>query len=376
VIVRGIALGELTFSNSRQALLKEVVVGLGNGLACGIVGGLIAWATNGNPVLGLILGMAMVINMVVAAVAGTMIPLALRALKVDPALASAVFITTLTDVFGFLSFLGLATVFLRYLTRGVEWAVPVYTSEALILRTYKLGEADRIVVFLTRDRGKKRGVAKGARRAKSRFTGALEPMTRAGVAYYEREQRDLVRINYVEPTRSPLAAATGEALGHVGYFAELIDEWAPEAHADERLYRLGASITEAVATGVPVQELARYFEYWILRLQGVYPSLTACAACGSGWSPARSCRRPSTCSCVSGCTRAGSGTALGLEAMAFLKAARLAAPERLASLALSATGRDGARNGPSPPAGPAPRQGAEVGQGAQGDAKIVCSNRW
>ena len=61
--------------------------------------------------------------------------------------------------------------------------MPVYTSEALILRTYKLGESDRIVVFLTRDRGKKRGVAKGARRVRSKFIGALEPMTRAGVAY-------------------------------------------------------------------------------------------------------------------------------------------------------------------------------------------------
>src|SRR3990172_11477302 len=87
--------------------------------------------------------------------------------------------------------------------------MPVYTSEALILRTYKLGEADRIVVFLTRDRGKKRGVAKGARRARSKFIGALEPMTCGGVAYYEREQRDLVRINYIEPSRSPLSAIGG-----------------------------------------------------------------------------------------------------------------------------------------------------------------------
>src|ERR671911_531225 len=69
--------------------------------------------------------------------------------------------------------------------------MPVYKCEALILRTYKLGEADRIVVFLTRDRGKKRGVAKGARRPRSPFTGGLEPMTRADVQYYEREQRDL-----------------------------------------------------------------------------------------------------------------------------------------------------------------------------------------
>ena len=93
--------------------------------------------------------------------------------------------------------------------------MPVYTSDALILRTYKLGEADRIVVFLTRDRGKKRGVAKGARRAKSRFTGALESLTRAGVAYYERELRDLVRINYIEPQRSPLAIVARARRGRV-----------------------------------------------------------------------------------------------------------------------------------------------------------------
>src|SRR5678816_4012062 len=161
--------------------------------------------------------------------------------------------------------------------------MPVFTSEALILRTYKLGEVDRIVVFLTRDRGKKRGVAKGARRVRSRFTGALEPMTCAGVAYYERESRELVRINYVEPTRSPLSGSSTEALGHVGYFAELIDEWAPEAHADERLFRLGSAVTSAITAGAPVDPLARYFEFWLLRLQGVYPSIASCPACGGRW---------------------------------------------------------------------------------------------
>jgi magnesium transporter len=115
VIVRGIALGELTWSNSRRALVKEGLVGIGNGLACGVVAALGAWALQGNPVLGGVLAMAMIINMFVAAIAGTVIPLALRALKVDPALASSVFITTLTDVFGFLSFLGLGTLFLRFL---------------------------------------------------------------------------------------------------------------------------------------------------------------------------------------------------------------------------------------------------------------------
>ena len=119
VIVRGIALGELTWGNTRKALFKEAIVGVGNGVACGIVGALIVTAfTRGNWVLGSVLGMAMVINMIVAATAGTMIPLLLRAIKVDPALASSVFITTLTDMFGFFSFLGLATLFLKYLYAG------------------------------------------------------------------------------------------------------------------------------------------------------------------------------------------------------------------------------------------------------------------
>jgi DNA repair protein RecO (recombination protein O) len=183
--------------------------------------------------------------------------------------------------------------------------VPLYTADALVLRTYKLGEADRIVVFLTRDRGKKRGVAKGARRPRSRFGGALEPLTEARIAYFESERRELVGLNYAEALRSPLTAAVrwatasagmgtplagtagegggdgpqrpigepgdGDALGHVGYFAELLDEWAQESDADERLYRLGASMLDALAAGAPIDPLARYFEYWLLRLQGVYP---------------------------------------------------------------------------------------------------------
>jgi magnesium transporter len=115
VIVRGIALGELTWANSRKALVKEAVVGLGNGVVLGLIAAAVAWGTRGNPVLGLILCAAMIINMFVAATAGTLVPLGLRAANIDPALASSVFITTLTDVFGFFSFLGLATLFLRYL---------------------------------------------------------------------------------------------------------------------------------------------------------------------------------------------------------------------------------------------------------------------
>jgi magnesium transporter len=115
VVVRGLALGELSWANSRKALLKESAVGIGNGLALGVLAALVAWMMRGDIVLGGVLALAMVINLFVAATAGTLIPLGLRALRVDPALASSVFITTLTDVAGFASFLGLATVFLKYL---------------------------------------------------------------------------------------------------------------------------------------------------------------------------------------------------------------------------------------------------------------------
>jgi len=148
--------------------------------------------------------------------------------------------------------------------------MPLHTADALILRTYKLGESDRIVVFLTRDRGKKRGVAKNARQSRRRFGGALEPLTCGRVGYVERERRELVRLEYVEAVRSPLSAVDGAALGYASYFAELIDEWAQEADPNEPLFRLGASMVDAMAQGVPIEPLARYFEYWVLRLQGVY----------------------------------------------------------------------------------------------------------
>jgi DNA repair protein RecO (recombination protein O) len=184
--------------------------------------------------------------------------------------------------------------------------MPLYTTDALILRTYTLGESDRIVVFLTRDRGKKRGVAKNARKSFRRFGGGLEPMTSGRVAYVERERRELVLLNYVEPTRSPLSmlskasktsgtpgAEAGDALGYVSYFAELIDEWAQEADPhNETLFRLGSSMVEALVEGVPVERLARYFEYWLLRLQGVYEADPRASADALAFLDAARCSSP------------------------------------------------------------------------------------
>jgi magnesium transporter len=117
VIVRGIALGELAWGNTRKALFKEATIGLASGLTLGAAAAGVAWASKQDPMLGLLLAMAMVCNMLVATVAGTLVPLGLRALRIDPALASSVFITMCTDVVGFASFLGFATIFIRYLSQ-------------------------------------------------------------------------------------------------------------------------------------------------------------------------------------------------------------------------------------------------------------------
>lgn len=115
VMIRGIALGELDFATTWRAVMKEVTVGITMGAATGTLVGFIAWWWKGNPMIGFILALAMVLNLLVASLAGTLIPLALKQMRWDPALGSGVLVTTFTDVFGFLSFLGLATIFLRYL---------------------------------------------------------------------------------------------------------------------------------------------------------------------------------------------------------------------------------------------------------------------
>lgn len=219
--------------------------------------------------------------------------------------------------------------------------MPLHSGEALILRTYKLGEADRIVVFLTRDRGKKRGVARGARRPRSRFTGALEPMTRASVEYFEKESRELVSLNYVEPLTSPLAARDPDALGFVEYFAELLDQAAQDADPDERLYRLGSATMQALTGPAPARLLARYFELWLLRLQGVYPSLVACQRCGEGLEAEGAwLTRPDHVLLCATCARRRGRPDLAPATLTMARALASERPERLDAFQMRADGLD------------------------------------
>ena len=112
VAVRALAMKELTPANARRIILKELAVGLLNGLGFAILGGAAAGLWFGSPRIGAVLGTAMLVNLTVAALAGILIPLTLQRLSIDPAVASGVFLTTVTDVVGFFSFLGLATAFL------------------------------------------------------------------------------------------------------------------------------------------------------------------------------------------------------------------------------------------------------------------------
>ena len=112
IVVRGLALGQISRQNAGSLLLKELSVGLFNGMIWATIVGLVAALWFDNRGLGIIIGLAMLINLLVAALAGAIIPLTLKKLGVDPALAGGVILITVTDVMGFMTFLGLATLFL------------------------------------------------------------------------------------------------------------------------------------------------------------------------------------------------------------------------------------------------------------------------
>ncbi len=115
VIVRGLALGEVSIRGSWRALLKETCVGMLNGMACGAIMGTLAGLWFKNVWVGLIMFTAMMINLVIAGLFGALVPLVLKTLRLDPALGSSIFVTTATDVGGFFVFLGLATLLMRHL---------------------------------------------------------------------------------------------------------------------------------------------------------------------------------------------------------------------------------------------------------------------
>jgi DNA repair protein RecO (recombination protein O) len=153
-------------------------------------------------------------------------------------------------------------------------------SEALVLRTWPLHEADQIVSFFTRDQGKLKGVAKSAAKSRRRFGGALEPMTHVRASYFEKPRQDLVRLDFFEIVRSPLAGPVDyRRLAALAFFAEVADETLPDHDPNDAVFRLLLSVLDAAEAGdiwMPVT----YFALWMTRLMGWLPDLRRCLLCG------------------------------------------------------------------------------------------------
>ena len=153
-------------------------------------------------------------------------------------------------------------------------------SEAIVLRTYPLREADLLVTLFTRLEGKVRGVARSAKKSKRRFGGALEPLTYVRAYYEDRERQELARLDSCEVLDSPLASEVtyprAVALGHV---AEVLDELLPDREANDDVFRLTLSIL-AVLRGNDIWMPLTYFELWMTRLMGYLPDFSECIVCG------------------------------------------------------------------------------------------------
>jgi DNA repair protein RecO (recombination protein O) len=154
-------------------------------------------------------------------------------------------------------------------------------TSAYTLRTYALSEADQIVVFYTLDFGRLRSVAKGARRVKSRFGSAFQPLTRSSLSFFEREGQELTRVSACEVEQSYYdVLLTPEAAATAAYFAELVQEFTAERDPNSAIFRLIGAVMEGVSEGVSLAVGARYFEVWMLRLSGVLPRMSECGSCG------------------------------------------------------------------------------------------------
>ena len=154
-------------------------------------------------------------------------------------------------------------------------------TEAIVLRTYNLAEADKICVCLSRAAGLIRGVASGSRRLKTRFGAALEPFTLINLTYYQKENQELVAFREAEIVRSNFDFLSEPvSLSGLAYMGDLIVEFSPPYQANDTLFRMVKACIEAIsASPEDLQLVLRYFEVWILRLEGFLPDMKRCAEC-------------------------------------------------------------------------------------------------
>lgn len=160
--------------------------------------------------------------------------------------------------------------------------MPLHDTEAFVLRTFSLKEADKVCVFFTRSDGKVRGVAHGARKLRSRFGASLEPFTEVSLTYFQRENKELVSISSCEIINSQFTfGISSERMGMMQYLGELVDLFLLDHEPNETAYRLIAATLNAMqqAGNGDLMTLARYFEIWMLKLGGFFPDWRHCGLC-------------------------------------------------------------------------------------------------
>lgn len=159
--------------------------------------------------------------------------------------------------------------------------MPLRETEAIVLRTYRLGEADKLVSLFTRQSGRLRAVATGAQRTKSRYGGTLEPLSYIRLWLFERENRDLLRMNSAELLESFFDMQKDYRVQVAAqYVAEVAERLLPERETNERAFRLLVAVLRALKRSGEIDRPLVYFNYWLLRLGGFLAELDRCAGCG------------------------------------------------------------------------------------------------
>jgi len=159
--------------------------------------------------------------------------------------------------------------------------MPLRETEAIVLRSYRLGEADKIVSLFTRQFGRLRAVAAGAQRPKGRYGATLEPLSYIRLWVFERENRDLLRLNSAELLESFFDMQREYRVQIAAqYIAEVAERLLPERELNERVFRLLLAVLRGMKRSKEIERPLLYFNYWILRLGGFLPDLEQCVGCG------------------------------------------------------------------------------------------------
>ena len=207
----------------------------------------------------------------------------------------------------------------------------IVETQAVVLQTYKLADADKIVLCMTEKAGLVRGVARGARRLKSKFGASLEPFTLIHLTFFEKETRELVTIRGAEIVKSYFdAAGNSQAFEGLVYLLELVKEFALPHHADERLFKMLRACVDFLAQNPSeANAVSAYSELWTLKLAGFLPEFRSCGSCGvfldDTYRGQRYISHEGVLWCQT-CTNGGAQT-LGEEAYGLLSSTRRSSPD-------------------------------------------------